>query len=404
MNIRPALSAVNPLPPQAMLLSVSEERSDTSVTRTMTLDGQSIYFRVTGPHLPPKLELYDFAVLASVFTAMRKNRPLHVLGPVSANLLRNLEEFQEAWATWLPDLYHVVPITADKEVEILDADKGKRGVFAFSGGLDSTFALLRHARHKAGRRNIEPAIAVLIQGFDLPLGNAQALGTARQSAEAVLEGLDVPLSVVETNWKRDLCYYWQMEHIAGLAACMNQFNGIADVAVIGGDEGYDYVYVPWGSNQITNDMLSGAMNLWTEGSGFTRSERLAFITQNSDLAPRIRVCWKCADTGRNCGVCEKCIRTQLNFRAIGLEPEGFDRKAGFLRIATIPTHSIDDNYPLIEAQRVASRRKIRGWWRLAAYIAITKNILLAPALIAKDRIKDAIRRNERLYNAIKRKR
>ena len=75
-----------------------------------------------------------------------------------------------------------------------------------------------------------------------------------------------------------------------------------------------------------------------------------------------------------------------------------------MRIATIPTHSIDDNYPLIEAQRVASRRKIRGWWRLAAYIAITKNILLAPALIAKDRIKDAIRRNERLYNAIKRKR
>jgi hypothetical protein len=182
---------------------------------------------------------------------------------------------------------------------------------------------------------------------------------------------------------------------------MNQFNGIADVAVIGGDEGYDYVYVPWGSNQISNNMLSGAMSLWTEGSGFTRSERLAFITQNSNLAPKIRVCWKCADTGRNCGVCEKCIRTQLNFRAIGLEPEGFDRKAGFLRIATIPTHTVDDNYPLIEVQKAASRRGIRGWWRLATYIAITKNILLAPALIAKDRIKAAIRRHERLYSAIK---
>jgi hypothetical protein len=402
MNMRPVPPAADAAQSQAMLVSVVEERDEASVTRTMTLDGRSVYFRVTGPRLPPKLELYDFAVMASVFTAMRRNRPLHVLGPVSAALLRNLEEFQEAWAIWMPGLYHVVPVTAEREVETAPVGPGRKGVFAFSGGLDSTFALLRHARRKAGRRTVEPALAVLVQGFDLPLGNAQALQTARRSAEPVLDALGVPLSLVETNWKRDLCYHWQMEHLAGLAACLNQFHGLADVAVVGGDEGYDYVNLPWGSNQITNGMLSGgAMSLWTEGNGFPRSERLAFVAQNSDLASRIRVCWENGDTGRNCGTCEKCIRTQLNFRAVGLEPEGFDRKAGFFRIAMVPTPSLDENYALIETQKAAGRRGIRGLWRLAVSIAIARNFALTPVIVAKSRLKAAIKKREWLYGAFK---
>ncbi len=36
------------------------------------------------------------------------------------------------------------------------------------------------------------------------------------------------------------------------------------------------------------------------------------------------MCWEGVDQGRNCGVCEKCIRTKLNFLAAGIEsPECF---------------------------------------------------------------------------------
>ncbi len=402
MNLRHDMSGRKNAPTTAMTLSVSEHRDAMSVTRTMLLDGTSIYFKITGNHLPPELELYDFAVIAGVFTAMRKNRPLHILGPVSSNLLRNLEEFQEAWVTWLPKTYHIVPITAEQEVEVLDVGGEKQGVFAFSGGLDSTFSLLRHAQQKAGRRNIKPALAILVQGFDLPLGNDKALHTACQTAQSMLDVLNVPFAIVETNWKRDLCHHWQMEHVAGLAACLNQFNGIANVAVVGGDEGYDKIDIPWGSNPVSNSLLSsGVMGLRTEGSGYKRTERLAFVAENSDMASKIRVCWESADTGRNCGVCEKCIRTQLNFRAIGMEPEGFDKKAGFFQIAMIPTRSRGDNYFLLEAQRAASRRGIRGAWRAAGYLGITKNFLLSPVVLAKSKIKEAIRRNEQLYTMIK---
>jgi len=388
-----------------MLLSVTETRDAEGVVRTMLLDGEAIYFRIRGTQMPPPLELLDFAVIASVFTAMRKGRALHVLGPVSRDLLRNLEEFQDAWSTWLPQYYRPIDITAEKEVEVPKSEEApSRGVFAFSGGLDSTFAILRHARRSMGRRNVDPVLAVLVHGFDLPLGNDAALETARGNAGDILDKIGVPLVTVETNWKRDLCYNWRMEHIAGLAACLNQFHGMADIAIVGGDEGYDKVDIPWGSNPVSNPMLSGAMAFRTEGSSFKRTERLAFVAAQSNLASKIRVCWESAETGRNCGTCEKCIRTQMNFRAIGMEPQGFDRKAGFLRIAFIPTRSRGDNYFLMEAQKAAGRRKIYGWWRIAGYIGIAKNCLFMPLVLVKNKIKNEIRKNENLYLAIRKRR
>ncbi len=387
---------------EPLYLSVVEERTENAVVRRMHLDGKSIYFRITGPVLPEPLQLLDFAVVASIFTAMRLRRPLHVRGSVSRALLANLEEFQEAWATWLPAHYMPVRITADDEVDASPALGDNRGVFAFSGGIDGTFSLLRHLRRKAGRRTVEPVAAVLIHGFDLDLAETDALRIADESAAETLGDLGVPMAVVETNWKTDLCYNWRMEHAAGLAACMFQFNGVAGTAVIGGDEGYEKVNLPWGSNPVSNPLLSGGqMSFRTEGSSFPRSERLAFILQHTTRVPHLRVCWENARTGTNCGVCEKCIRTQLNFRAVGLEPQGFLRKAGLLRLAFVPTRSAEQNYEMNESQRAASRRGIWGAWRLAAYVGMGKNVLFTPLVIAKNKLKSRIRRNEKLYRRLK---
>jgi hypothetical protein len=392
-----ARRAVEPL-----YLTVTETFSRDHVMRTMTLNGKTIFFKTIAEPLPPPLQSWDFAVLAGIFTAMRLGRPLHVQGPVSRTLLRNLEEFQEAWAVWLPDLYQVVEVVADREVELRPATEGA-GVFAFSGGIDSTFSLLRHVRKKAGRRTIRPVAAVLIKGFDIPLRHQQAFTIAHSSARTMLQELGVRLAVVESNWKADLCYNWDMEHATGLAACLNQFAGLADVAVLGGDEGYDKIETPWGSNVITNPLLSTAsLSLRTEASGFTRSERLAFVVANSNLAPYLRVCWENAHTGTNCGVCEKCIRTQLNFRAIGAQPEGFLRTAGLLRIATIPQKSVGDDYWLHEAQRAASQRGIHGAWRAASRIAFAKYIMLFPFILAKEKLIRIIRRDEGIYFRVKR--
>jgi len=359
-------------------LTVEEVFEEGMVTRTLNLDGQEI-----------------------IFTAMRLRRPLHVHGPVSRSLLANLEEFQEAWTTWLPAHYGIVSITAASEIET-QPSRRDRAAFAFSGGIDATYSLVRHTTGSAGRRTLKPVVAALIKGFDIGLADDAAFAIAQRGAEATLERIGVPIAIIETNWKSDLCYDWRMEHATGLAACMVQFAGLADAAVIGGDEGYDKVDIPWGSNAVSNPLLSSdTMPLRTEGSGFTRSERVGFLVEQNAPMDHLRVCWENAQTGSNCGICEKCIRSQLNFLAVGAEPRGFEKRANWWRVATIPSRSLGDNYFLNETLAAAKRRGIKGAWRYAVMAGMAKNILLAPKTSLTRAIKNAIRRNEPLYRRLK---
>lgn len=390
--------------PLPLVVRVTEDRRAGELIRTMELGTQSVYFRLTGESLPPPLVTWDFAAIASIYTAMRLGRPLHIAGPVSRSLLANLEEFQLAWHRWLPKQYAIVPLSADEEREA-SADSGtqQKGVFAFSGGVDSTYSVLLHARRAAGRQTVAPAVAAMVHGFDIALGDRTGFAGAAGSARAMLDDVGVPLVEVETNWRDVLCHNWRMEHMAGIAAALNQFQGMAGVAVVGGDEGYDELDIPWGSNLVTNPLLGGdGMRFRTEGAGFSRSERLDFILGHSDLAPRLRVCWENSHTGGNCGVCEKCISTQLNFRALGREPEGFRHIASFARIAMIPIRSKGDLYYLLEQQRVARARGVRGWWRAAAGIAILRSLMHRPLLLLKDALKARIRLNAPLYERLKR--
>jgi hypothetical protein len=241
---------------------------------------------------------------------------------------------------------------------------------------------------------------VMIHGLDIPLGESAAFATAEAAARDALKSIHIPLAVVRTNWRAVLCHNWRMEHMAGIAASLNQFVGVADVAIVGSDEGYDKIDVPWGSNYITNHLLSGAMPLRTEGGDRTRTERVDFIAHNSSMASSLRVCWESSRTGTNCGVCEKCISTQLNFRAIGLEPLGFAQVAGPLRVAFTPVRSLGDLYFLRESQRAARRHGTRDIWRVAASIAIIRHVLARPFLVGLDGIKALIRRNENLYRRL----
>ncbi len=328
---------------------------------------------VVGADLPPVIYEFagqdvpapancDFAAIATVFLAMRLRRALHIRGAVTATLLRNLEEFQDAWAAWRGDAYRPVGITCDEEIPDRPPATAD-GVFAFSGGVDATFALMRHVTGDAGRRTVQPRMAVLVHGFDIPLENDAAFRAAETSARAILSFARVPLVSVRTNWKSALCGDWEAEFGAGLASCLHQFSGIITHGVIGADEDYGNLSLPWGSNPVTNHFLSGgAFTLWTEGGGFTRTQRVGFLARHPDIASRLRVCWEGPMTGRNCGTCEKCIRTKLNFMVSGFEPLCFDRPPTDAEVLSLkPRNAVQYAY-LREILAEAAFRKVDAPW------------------------------------------
>ena len=302
-----------------LCVEIHHEIRDKVVINRYSAAGVEIYFEISGAADLDLVASPNSALIAFIFYAMRIGSDLHIRGGVCKKLLANIEEFQDAWVSWRPEAYRKISVSADYEIcHSYDKDLGG-GVFAFSGGVDSAFTFLRNISGDAGRRSIKPAVALIVHGFDVPLSDNFGFARAKKSIEVMLSGFpDVHLVSVRTNW-REVALDWEMEFFAGLASCLHQVSSSYNVAVAGADEDYGNIIIPWGSNPITNPLLSsGDFSIVTDGAGYTRSERVGYISGSHDFSKGLRVCWQSDAGGENCGSCEKCIRTKLNFMANGV--------------------------------------------------------------------------------------
>jgi hypothetical protein len=110
-----------------------------------------------------------------------------------------------------------------------------------------------------------------------------------------------------------------MDFGAGLIACLRNWEGSVGSALIGADHDYAHLSIPWGSNPISFSMLSTpSFEVIYDGAGFTRTEKVAALSNWPEALSNLRVCWENVETGENCGTCQKCVRTKLNFLAAGL--------------------------------------------------------------------------------------
>lgn len=365
-----------------------------------SVGSRNIFYEISGDVLPPPLTVYDFAVTATIFMALREGRPVHVEGAVTESLLQNLEEFQEAWALWRPS-YKCVRITADQMLPS-QPSLPRKGVFAVSGGVDGTFALLRHHSGHAGLRTARPVCAMMVHGFDIPLTKQQAFDRARQDVAAVTGALGVPLATVRTNWREVAGWNWVMEYAAALSSCLHQFHGLANVGVAGAGEDYGQLIVPWGSNPVTNPLLSGGgFQVHTEGSGFTRTARVRLICDYPEIAAKLRVCWEGPMTGENCGRCEKCTRTMLNFMANGQEPLCFDRRPTRMQILGLTARNRVQLALLREIMTSASKNGMNEPWLSALRLAIAKNRVLLPLRALGTRVQAKLRPRPRSTTAVR---
>lgn len=273
----------------------------------------------TAPVRPPRSA--DFAACALLQAAMSIGAPLVVDGPVHAGLIRNLLEYADAWNMWLPESLSRLSITSDGHPTAAGPGPGSEGaVLAFSGGLDSAHALIGHATGLFGLRSLPISHAVMVQGFDISLDDSQTFANAEQEARQQLDPFGVPLVTVRTNW-REYCVDWEMGFALGLASVLHLFDDVCARAIFAADDTYVDLEHRWGSNPVTNHLLGdGDFPIVCSGFGSTRTDKAAAVLEHPTVSERIRVCWEGAQLDRNCGRCEKCVRTQLNFLAAGAVP------------------------------------------------------------------------------------
>lgn len=360
-----------------------------------------LWWHLTGPAhaLPAAPERHDMAASALIFVAMRARSDLHIEGPVSRSLLRNLRQFSLIWSSWRPDLYAAIQVTADAEITgpFRSNHRAGRGVCAYSGGVDGTATFWRHYTGAAGIDRKRLHCAVLIHGFDLPLDNPAAFDTAFRTASSVIEPLEVPLVQVASNWRRDICTEWEMEFSCGVLSCLRQFETEADALLMGSGEDYNHLVFPWGSNPLTDRLFaSDELAIVYDGGEMTRTAKVASFADWKEGYNALRVCWQGEVTGRNCGVCEKCLRTKLNALACGLElPRSLAGRPSLAKVAKILVRNPAQLVLLREIMETADAAQLKDPIFSVLKFAVRKNEAALIARKVKCGLKSVVKRQPR---------
>lgn len=294
------------------LMFLADVVSDDSEKDTLYFETSSLY----------KNELNEFAdpfLVATLFYAMRTKSDIHVEDVVTYGLIRNLERFQRVWCCWKPEVYHIINITADK---IVDANYNVHGktIQTFSGGLDSTFTTYQQIKKIAGKYSHNLTTAVMVHGFDIPLKDENVYHDIFLRSKKVLATVGVELVPLKTNfrelWHSEL-RYWEHAFGTGMCACILLFAKNHSYGLIASSEPYNSLLLPWGSNPITDPLLSSSnFIIEHDACEYTRGEKVSLVSDWVEGVNNLRVCWQGDDIRYNCCRCEKCIRTILNFKSL----------------------------------------------------------------------------------------
>ena len=303
--------------------SVKDSRRRWELTLVGKNADRSCWFEADDSFLQPST--LDFALAAGVHRAMSDGQDLHLSGTASFKMLANLEHYIEIWSSWRPDIYKPIGLSADDvDMTAHTGPLARPGaVMAFSGGLDSSATLIRQIENLAKRSTVEVQMLMLVQGFDLPVGASAAFERARAAIMRQVEQFHLPISVVATNWRQSFEKDWEMEFISALSACLHLHSARYSVGSFAADEAYATLkdYLPWGNNPLSNHYLSGGLfEIREDAAALSRCAKAELVARYPQIRDNLRVCWAGPMTGENCGRCEKCMRTQLNFIARGLSP------------------------------------------------------------------------------------
>lgn len=364
-----------------------------SATITGPTGQQELWYSVAqqySAYISPRADAF---ALAALFTAMASHGSLRIGGAVSRSLLRNLEEFSHIWSMWKPQVYRPVSISA---IDVLDDDSADRqsGYLAsFSGGVDACATLLRHVKMELGWRRRTVKSALMIHGFDIPLKHASEFESALQRSRQICDSVDVNIIPMATN-ADEFSVDWEDSFTPMIASCMNVLAGGFRGAIFGSSQPYKDFLLPVGSNPVSDVFVgSSHFEFFTDGAELQRIDKVALLTTWPEAIRHMRVCWEGREKDRNCGRCEKCIRTQLELLCVGIKdapcfPPGFN--AAVIRTLERPK-GMQISYLTSVLERAKAQGMHRSWWARELARVVHRRDVGIKTLVRKTRETVAIR-------------
>lgn len=255
----------------------------------------------------------DAFAVAGLLPAMRLGVPLEIdpALPVDSTLIANLEKLQKIFILWghaLKQPLKHVPIIAR-----LDSSQSRGETMAFfSGGVDGTYTLIESP---------DVQTAVFVRGVDFQLDNPVYDESYARNA-AWLAHRNTPLLRMSSNVRwvgRAYGIGWSTFFGAGLSSFAHALG--AGTMYIASGHTWRELW-PDGSHPLTDPLWSSSSTrIVHHARDVTRADKLERIGREPGALEILRVCWQ--DQGFNCGKCEKCVRTMVLLRLLGLKSPNF---------------------------------------------------------------------------------
>jgi hypothetical protein len=129
----------------------------------------------------------------------------------------------------------------------------------------------------------------------------------------MLESIGLRPLTIATNF-RELGDDWEDAHGAAIVSALNLLKREFGSCVVASSHTYETLRFPWGSNPVTDGLLSSAhFAVLHDGCGFSRRQKAASVAAWPEAMKRLRVCWDGPEKDRNCGVCLRCVGTAICF-------------------------------------------------------------------------------------------
>lgn len=263
-----------------------------------------IWYEAAGIGLPPLTD-HGFAIWHLLAAAMHEGFDIEFDGPVADDTLENARLFARTWELWQPSRFREVRIERRGPAPDPRPVGRRPELVLFSAGVDSTTMLLR--------RGVRPerGTAVTVHGMDYSPTNETGFAALLDQSAAFLERQNYDRVTLRSNAIRVAVGH----HAWGLALAGHAFlfADLFEKALLAADEPWeiDMMIHPWGLNHASNRLLrGGGFVLDRIMDDLSRSQKLAILAADPMALRAISFCRRRDLRPRNCGACQKCVRTK----------------------------------------------------------------------------------------------
>jgi 7-cyano-7-deazaguanine synthase in queuosine biosynthesis len=272
-----------------------------------------------------KLDCWLFLMLP---VCMMLDEDLEVSGTISQTAINAFYNAQEELLEGHPHLKKIKLTTETATVETSEIKKASGIGSFFSGGLDSTYTA-------ETVKDIDTLIGVW--GFDISVTNEKHWKLTQSILEELSAGINKKLVTVKTNiralsngllsWGRD----YHGPAMAGIAIALS--NHVSKVYV---SASHIEETKRWGQFPSLSRSFSTEHQDIIEHGALVRTEKALSLGKHPS-AKRLRVCYRNKTDRANCGECQKCLRTRLEFSLINspFRPKGLETQPSLLEIMKI---------------------------------------------------------------------